>query len=140
MSANRTESTVKWPGENPQSPTSKSIPSIREKHRSSSPNKRQFGKLVDEEKCAQLKRKLARAKKMFTQTLPLVLVSQRRKVLLQKIEEIREGTEAHPSASKALVEDREQEDVGIGQAHCRVHSLPYHSRRKRRYATSSQIA
>jgi len=35
-------------------------------------------------------------------------------MLLQKIEEIREETEANPCASNALVEDREQEDAEIG--------------------------
>ena len=77
---------------------------------------------------------------VFVEALRLLLRTQRGKDLLKRIDEIREGTEQYPSVSKALIEDHEQEDAGIGQAHCRVHSLPYHSRRKRQHATSSQIA
>jgi Arc/MetJ-type ribon-helix-helix transcriptional regulator len=50
----------------------------------------------------------------FTEALRLLLRSQRGKALLQRIDKIREGTEAYPSASHALIEDHEQEDAQLG--------------------------
>jgi Arc/MetJ-type ribon-helix-helix transcriptional regulator len=50
----------------------------------------------------------------FTEALKLLLRSQRGKALLQRIDKIREGTEAYPSTSHALIEDHEQEDARLG--------------------------
>ena len=40
----------------------------------------------------------------FAEALKLLLKAQKGKTILQRIEKIREGTEAYPSASQALVE------------------------------------
>jgi len=47
----------------------------------------------------------------FAEALKLLLKAKKGKAILQRIEMIREGTEAYPSASKALAEAHEKEDA-----------------------------
>jgi len=47
----------------------------------------------------------------FAEALKLLLKAQKGRTILQRIEKIREGTEAYPSASQALVEAHEEEDT-----------------------------
>lgn len=47
----------------------------------------------------------------FAEALKLLLKAQKGKTILQRIEKIREGTEAYPSASRALVEAHGEEDT-----------------------------
>jgi len=48
---------------------------------------------------------------VFAEALKLLLKAKKGKTILQRIEKIREGTEAYPSASRALVEAHEEEDT-----------------------------
>jgi len=47
----------------------------------------------------------------FAEALKLLLKAKKGRAIVQRMEKTREGTEAYPSASQALVEAHEQEDI-----------------------------
>jgi Arc/MetJ-type ribon-helix-helix transcriptional regulator len=47
----------------------------------------------------------------FTEALKLLLKANEGKTIVQRMENVREGTEAYPSASQAVVEAHEEDDA-----------------------------
>jgi len=47
----------------------------------------------------------------FTEALKLLLKANKGKTIVQRMEKIREGTEAYPSASQSVVEAHEEDDT-----------------------------